>query len=415
MPWAMKAAAPASSSSKEEVPVIGHDGKTLYRLDLSDEDPLSLLSYKELIEELEKKHISFILARVETKKGNETFFHYFDAVGLNKWVYGDNFLIRPVGKPKKNPVNNLEVGNITYYKYIPTTHNAPSQFTYLGSKQDLLSTYPSIPLIQGFLQILVDRDLRDKEIVLQDVLQKGRMLYKGKGVSKNFKKAIPFLERASQDDVPLAIQKEALHWLGLMYVEGGKGIAKDWQKAEQNFTTRIALGFDDKNSEEIEQHKDALHWLGVMYVEGDNSIAKDWQKMEQNFTKRIALGFDKKNRDEIEQHKNILFSLGLMNYSGDNRKKKDWKEAVQNFTKRIALGFNDGAPEEIEHHKDVLFALWLMYHRGGNGLEKDPQKAEQKLRERIALGFDGNIEWEAKQHQSIKDSLESVEVKKDIK
>ncbi|MDR3551071.1 MAG: hypothetical protein P4L31_06685 [Candidatus Babeliales bacterium] len=305
------------SAAIQGVPVMDKQGAALDRINLEGDEGLTSESYQELIDGYENAGKSFVLARAQSvdAKGRN-YFHYYDAISLTNWVWGDNFWVKPIGSPKKNPNNNLPVINVSYFIYKKHGQGGP-RFEYLGLNQDLFAANPS--LIQACLQSWIYRFKKSPKDVLNvgiaishdkrrfivakeffnqanqveaplDVqrraqLELGMMYYLGgNGVAQDFIQAIKFLDQANQVDAPLDVQRRSQLALGMIYRHGGKGVAENFVGAERFFNEA------NQADAPIYVQRYAQLWLGSMYRLGGNGVTQSLSKARRFLKQAIQAG-----------------------------------------------------------------------------------------------------------------------------
>ncbi len=206
-----------------------------------------------------------MLARVESRNPQDqqcSFVHYYDAIAITQWVYGDNFFVQRKNSLANVPDNRMPVNRIGYFLY-NQEHN---RFDYIGSSNDLFSAHPPHNLLNapyGLIEPLVNHFIYSNKKKYEKMLNAGMIFCSGSQANRlhpNHSIAVRFLQNASQADAPIEVQRRAQFALGLMYYQGGNGIDSNYAMAIKFLHEACQVDAP------IEMQRRAQFMLGIEYI-----------------------------------------------------------------------------------------------------------------------------------------------------
>lgn len=165
----------------------------------------------------------------------------------------------------------------------------------------------------------------------------GRMYFNGLGVSRDYREAVKWYEKAAGQGLA-----GAQFYLGVMYFKG-EGVPKDDREAVRWYTRAAEQG-----------HAEAQFYLGVMCVKGEG-IPGDYREAAKWYARAAGQGLA-----------GAQFNLGVMYFNGEGVSKDD-QEAVKWISKAALQGL-----------AGAQYNLGLMYARG-YGVPKDGVQAYKWL------------------------------------
>ncbi len=175
----------------------------------------------------------------------------------------------------------------------------------------------------------------------------GEMYYYGKGVKKDFKKAVSYFERAANMNHLLAPYN-----VGAMY-DNGEGVERDREKAISYYERAASMGYQKA----IDELESTLVKLGEMYYYGEG-VERDREKAISYYERAANMN-----------HPLALYNVGIMYDKGEGVERD--REKAFSYYERVA---NMGYPKAIDELESTLVKLGEMYYYG-EGAEQDFEKA----------------------------------------
>ena len=129
----------------------------------------------------------------------------------------------------------------------------------------------------------------------------GTLYYEGRGVHKNNRLALRYLNEAAQQNRDSWARMEANAWLAWLYYEGGGVVRKDYKQAIAHWDC-VAHQQDNVNA-----CVDALLSIGEVYTIGGYGISKDEDRARSYFERVLE---EETNSEYVMKAKEWLESLG---------------------------------------------------------------------------------------------------------
>jgi TPR repeat protein len=328
-------------------------------LDTNEPDPISYISYAELIEQQREHGDPFMLARVITldNQGNEYPPEYYEAHGFNQWRFGQYPLsnrqlqiVQPTSPKNRQIVQN----SVQYFMYDP--QNPMHGFTWMFTEEDLMRGNSRM-----FYSYWLEANQNfDPAMKAQAQVVLGEMYSLGRGVTKDDERALFYLSEAVKSDANPWAKAQAQARLGEMY-SIGQGVTKDDERALFYFSEAV------KSDANPWARALAQAWLGEMYYLG-RGATRDDERALFYFSEAVKSVANPLTRAHAQLRLGEMYSIGQGVTKDDERALFYLSEAVK----------SDANPWVRARAQIKLATMYL-----GRGVTKDDERALFYLSEAV--------------------------------
>ncbi len=336
-------------------------------LNLSDEDPIGLISFSDLIEAKREANLPYIIARVQTDNG---YHRYYDAHALNNYLFG--ILGRAPFKEISEyaDIHRVPIARIDYFiinEPIAESALRTQEFRHWCSFDDLVAHTPRwsaefyanepAPVVQP--------------LTPAEMLERAHQLYDGfneehEEVEPDYVRAFAdFQSVADQTEDPQAAA-EAANMLGAMYREG-HGVAQNYPQAVAYYRQAAAQVYD------VYAAMESLENLGDMYRLGEG-VVQDYEQAADYYNQVIARADDAAIPEDGAE---AQIKLGDMYYDGEGfpqsyaQAREHYEQAAEQNAALQDMDFNAASTAQLK--------LGKMYYNA-EGVQKDDARALEYFR-----------------------------------